>query len=138
MDLDCMDFSSGEMKIYAFPVMLFIRTGKLIHRLCMATFRRDRNSRLKQVLVVFGKRATFRLFTSLICKNITKLGIKNEERLSSRLRLLCKLALRDMKSSEEFNVTIHREKFRISQRVVRKTRLSLTRTLGDVISKTIF
>lgn len=49
---------------------------KLIHRLCMATFRRDRNSRLKQVLVVFGKRATFRLFTSLICKNITKLGIK--------------------------------------------------------------
>lgn len=136
VDLDCMDFSSGEMKIYAFPEMLFIRTGKLFHRLCTAAFRCDRNSRLKQVLAVFGKRATFRLFTSLICKNITKLW--HEKKKDFPVDYVCFkfTALRDMKSSEEFNVTIsiHHDKFRKSYwRLGENTRLSPTRTREDTL-----
>lgn len=48
-------------------------------------------------------------------------------------KYMAKLALRDMKSSEEFNVTIsiHHDKFRITQRLVKKTRLLSTRTRDD-------
>lgn len=49
-----------------------------------------------------------------------------------------KLALRDMKPSEEFNVTIsiHHDKFRITQRLVEKTRLLSTRTRDTAFSLT--